>query len=66
MQAALRAAGYSLMIMFVSCGVGAQQTDGLPTSNGSAQGIFRLDRPKPEVASGEWKMPPLTPVNSKQ
>jgi hypothetical protein len=66
MHIALRAAGFSVMALFASCGVGAQQTDGLPTSNGSAQGIFRLDRPKPEVASGDWKIPLLNPVNSKQ
>ena len=66
MHAAFKAAGYGLMIMFVSCGVGARQPDLPPTPNGSAQGILRLDMPKMDVASGEWKMPLLNPVNSKQ
>lgn len=57
MQVALKAVGYSLMIMFVSCGVGAQQPDGLPTPSGSTQGLFRLDSAKTEVASGAWRMP---------
>ena len=28
--------------------------------------VLRIYLPKPEVASGQWKMPPLTPVNAKQ
>ncbi|CAI8892587.1 DsbC domain-containing protein [Pseudomonas sp. IT-232MI5] len=66
MHAVFKATGYGLMTMFVSCGVGAQQPNCPPTPNGSAQGIVRLDIPKPEVASGEWKMPLLNPINSKQ
>ncbi|CAI8785220.1 DsbC domain-containing protein [Pseudomonas sp. IT-347P] len=66
MHAAFRVTAYGLMIMFVSCGVGARQPNCPPTPNGSAQGIFRLDMPKTEVASGEWKMPLLNPTLSKQ
>ncbi|RON96571.1 hypothetical protein BK672_08390 [Pseudomonas fluorescens] len=66
MHAIFKAIGYGLMIMFVSCGVGAQQPNCPTTPNGSAQEIVRLDMPKPEVASGEWKMPLLNPIYSKQ
>ena len=65
MHAVFKATGYGLMTMFVSCGVDAQPNCP-PTPNGSAQEIVRLDMPKPEVASGEWKMPLLNPINSKQ
>jgi hypothetical protein len=43
-----------------------KQANWLPAPNGPFYGILRLYLPKPEVASGEWKMPPLIPVNSKQ
>ncbi|MCF5705306.1 DUF1254 domain-containing protein [Pseudomonas syringae] len=43
-----------------------KQANWLPAPNGPFYGILRLYLPKPAVASGEWKMPPLTPVNSKQ
>ena len=43
-----------------------KQANWLPAPNGPFYGVLRLYMPKPEVASGEWKMPQLDPVNSKQ
>jgi hypothetical protein len=42
------------------------QSNWLPAPNGPFYGVLRLYLPKPEVTSGQWKMPLLTPVNSKQ
>jgi hypothetical protein len=39
------------------------QSNWLPAPKGPFYGILRLYLPKPEVTSGEWKMPLLTPVN---
>ena len=39
------------------------QSNWLPAPNGPFYGVLRLYLPKPEVISGEWKMPLLTPVN---
>jgi hypothetical protein len=76
MHIAIRTAGFGLMTMFVSCGVGASftatpqeapakdlQSNWLPAPNGPFYGVLRLYLPKPEVASGQWKMPLLTPVS---
>jgi hypothetical protein len=37
------------------------QSNWLPAPNGPFYGVLRLYLPKPEVTSGEWKMPLLTP-----
>lgn len=42
------------------------QNNWLPAPKGPFYGVLRLYLPKPEVTSGEWKMPLLTPVNSTQ
>ncbi|MBD9442533.1 DUF1254 domain-containing protein [Pseudomonas sp. PDM04] len=39
------------------------QSNWLPAPNGPFYGVLRLYLPKPEVTSGEWKMPLLTPVD---
>jgi hypothetical protein len=39
------------------------QSNWLPAPNGPFYGVLRLYLPKPEVTSGQWKMPLLTPVN---
>ncbi|VVP68768.1 hypothetical protein PS918_00796 [Pseudomonas fluorescens] len=41
------------------------QSNWLPAPNGPFYGVLRLYLPTPAVASGEWKMPLLTPVNQK-
>lgn len=38
------------------------QSNWLPAPNGPFYGVLRLYLPKPEVVSGQWKMPLLTPV----
>nr|WP_264653190.1 DUF1254 domain-containing protein [Pseudomonas sp. JUb96] len=38
----------------------------LPAPNGPFYGVLRLYLPKPEVTSGQWKLPLLTPVSQKQ
>jgi hypothetical protein len=38
------------------------QSNWLPAPNGPFYGVLRLYLPRPEVSSGEWKMPSLTPV----
>ncbi|VVO67654.1 hypothetical protein PS838_01128 [Pseudomonas fluorescens] len=84
MHGAIRAAGFSLMTMFVSCGVGAQNLGtrigriamegDLPVHDSigklyaeldfqQATQSLRLYLPKPDVTSGQRKMPLLTPVN---
>ncbi|VVO43391.1 hypothetical protein [Pseudomonas fluorescens] len=84
MHGAIRAAGFSLMTLFVSCGVGARDLDTrigtiamegeLPAHESigklyaeldfqQATHSFALVPAKPELASGQWKMPLLTPVN---
>ena len=40
------------------------QNNWLPAPDGPFYGVLRIYMPKPEVASGEWKMPLLTPVVS--
>jgi hypothetical protein len=42
------------------------QSNWLPAPNGPFYGVLRLYLPKPEVISGEWKMPLLTPVSQTQ
>ncbi|VVP28498.1 hypothetical protein [Pseudomonas silesiensis] len=54
MHGAIRAAGFSLMTMFVSCGVGAQDPGNPSSTRFTATA---------QVASDQWKMPLLTPVN---
>ncbi|MEX5684552.1 hypothetical protein [Pseudomonas silesiensis] len=75
MHGVIRAACYSLMTMFVSCGVGAQDPDtqsstGFTATPEEARGTFhgglRLYLPKPQIASSQWKMPLSTPVNQQQ
>jgi hypothetical protein len=44
----------------------ALQNNWLPAPKGPFYGILRLYLPKPEVTSGQWQMPLLTPVNSQQ
>lgn len=39
----------------------ALQSNWLPAPDGPFYGVLRLYLPKPEVASGQWKMPLLTP-----
>ena len=39
------------------------ESNWLPAPNGPFYGVLRLYLPKPEVNSGQWKMPLLTPVN---
>jgi hypothetical protein len=39
------------------------QSNWLPAPDGPFYGVLRLYLPKPEVTSGQWKMPLLTPVN---
>lgn len=39
------------------------QSNWLPAPNGPFYGVLRLYLPKPEVTSGQWNMPLLTPVN---
>lgn len=55
MHIAIRAVGFSLMTMFVSCGVGAQGLDTRP--------VDMTVPPTPEISTGQWKMPVPTPVN---
>ncbi|NUU38565.1 hypothetical protein [Pseudomonas sp. C2B4] len=55
MHIAIRAAGFSLMTMFVSCGVGAQDLDTGPA--------YTAVQPTPAGGTGHWKMPLPTPVN---
>ncbi|MGJ7515358.1 hypothetical protein ACSFE6_13635 [Pseudomonas baetica] len=55
MHIAIRAVGFSLMTMFVSCGVGAQSLDTHP-GNVTTQ-------PNLEINNGQWKMPLPMPVN---
>ncbi|AWY38814.1 hypothetical protein DKY63_02365 [Pseudomonas putida] len=55
MQIAIRAAVFSLMTMFASCGVGAQGLDTRPTGEPR--------QPTLDVSNGQWQMPVLTPVN---
>lgn len=50
MKIAIRAAVFSLMAMFASCGVGAQ---GLDTRSHDL-----AVKPTPEVSVGQWQMPP--------
>lgn len=59
MHGALRAAGFSLMTMFVSCGAGA-------SVDFTATPDERLYLPKPEVNNGQWKLPLLTPATPQQ
>jgi hypothetical protein len=40
------------------------QSNWLPAPNGPFYGVLRLYLPEPEVASGQWKMPLLTPHKS--
>jgi hypothetical protein len=40
----------------------ALQSNWLPAPDGPFYGVLRLYLPKPEVASGQWKMPLLTPA----
>ncbi|MHC8344341.1 DUF1254 domain-containing protein [Pseudomonas sp. RT6P73] len=42
------------------------QSNWLPAPDGPFYGVLRLYLPKPEVTSGQWKMPLLTPVNSQK
>ena len=42
------------------------QNNWLPAPKGPFYGILRLYLPKPEVTSGQWQMPLLTPVDSQQ
>lgn len=42
------------------------QSNWLPAPNGPFYGVLRLYLPKPEVTSGQWKMPLLTAVSSRQ
>jgi len=39
------------------------QSNWLPAPNGPFYGVLRLYLPQPQVASGQWKMPLLTPVS---
>ncbi|WP_433740790.1 hypothetical protein [Pseudomonas putida] len=55
MKIAIRAAVFSLMAMFASCGVGAQGLDTRATGD--------LRQPTQEVSNSQWKTPlpmPLT------
>ncbi|MET0949424.1 MAG: DUF1214 domain-containing protein, partial [Pseudomonas sp.] len=38
------------------------QSNWLPAPKGPFYGVLRLYLPTPEVASGQWNIPPLTPV----
>ncbi|MFZ3283761.1 hypothetical protein [Pseudomonas sp.] len=63
MQAALKVAGYCLMIMFVSCGVGAQSFSASPEE---ALGIAKrtgVEAPFNRIGTAA---PMLNPINSKQ
>ncbi|QAY86553.1 DUF1254 domain-containing protein [Pseudomonas arsenicoxydans] len=42
------------------------QSNWLPAPNGPFYGVLRLYLPKPEVSSGQWQIPPLTPVKQEQ
>ncbi|MEK1941608.1 MAG: DUF1254 domain-containing protein [Pseudomonas sp.] len=39
-----------------------QESNWLPAPSGPFYGVLRLYLPSPQLASGEWKIPPLTPV----
>ncbi|MBK5373631.1 MULTISPECIES: hypothetical protein [unclassified Pseudomonas] len=67
MHIALRAAAFSLMTLFASCGVGAQDLDariGTIAMQGEPPAQTSLTRLGGR--SGEWKMPLLNPVNTQQ
>lgn len=55
MHIAIRAAGFSLMTMFVSCGVGAQDLYTHPA------GVTM--QTTPQASSGQWIKPMPAPVN---
>lgn len=55
MHTSIRIAGFSLMTMFVSCGVGAQDLATHPAA-ATVQPIHL-------VSSSQWKMPSAAPVN---
>jgi hypothetical protein len=40
-----------------------KESNWLPAPNGLFYGVLRIYLPKPEVASGQWKLPLLTPVS---
>ncbi|KTC44194.1 cell envelope protein [Pseudomonas fluorescens ABAC62] len=40
----------------------AEQSNWLPAPTGPFVAVLRIYLPKPEVASGQWKLPPLTPL----
>ena len=42
------------------------QSNWLPAPNGPFYGVLRLYLPKPEVTSGQWKMPLLMPVSQQK
>ena len=63
MQAALKVAGYCLMIMFVSCGVGAQSFNASPEE---ALGIAKRTGVEAPFNRIGTTTPMLNPINSKQ
>ncbi|WLH76739.1 MULTISPECIES: DUF1254 domain-containing protein [unclassified Pseudomonas] len=40
----------------------AEQSNWLPAPTGPFYAVLRIYLPKPEVGSGQWKLPPLTPL----
>jgi hypothetical protein len=40
----------------------AEQSNWLPAPPGPFYAVLRIYLPKPEVGSGQWKLPPLTPI----
>ncbi|HEF4760020.1 TPA: hypothetical protein SAN82_002450 [Pseudomonas putida] len=57
MHIAIRAVGFSLMTMFVSCGVGAQGLDTRPADV--------TVHATTEISAGQWSMPLPTLINPK-
>ncbi|WP_036989613.1 DUF1254 domain-containing protein [Pseudomonas vranovensis] len=53
--------GLTLYLQHVSPGT-ARESNWLPAPNGPFYGVLRLYMPGPQVASGQWKLPLLTPV----
>ncbi|KAB0495105.1 hypothetical protein [Pseudomonas vancouverensis] len=65
MHIAVRAAGFGLMTMFVSCGVGANSVV-TPASAAPVCATQCLYLPAPTVSNNQWKLPMLAPVNQQE